>query len=326
MSGMTRRRFSISLATACTAGAAGLAWGQRWPSKMITIVVPYAPGGATDAVARLMGQRLQEKLGQPVVVENKAGGNSNIGMGYVAKAAPDGYTVLLVANSLVTNNTLFPNLPFDGLRDFQPLGRIASAPLLVAVPAESPARTLKDLLEQAKAAPGQLTYASPGNGSSAHLAGEALRQLAGIDVLHVPYKGAAPAFTDLIGGRISFMPINTVEAMGHLRGKRVRALAIAAPQRIPQLPDVPTAAEAGLPGYVESVWYGFAAPSGTPKDVVQRLNTTMNQVLEEPGIQQKLLDLGATPATGTLAQFTDFLRSERTRAERVVRAANIRVD
>lgn len=325
MAGWTRRRFSVAAAAA--AGLfAPLVQAQEWPSRTITIVVPYAAGGATDAVARLLGQRLQERLKQTVIVDNKPGGSSNIGMGYVAKAEPDGYTWLLVANSLVTNNSLFANLPFDGLKDFAPLGRVASAPLLIAVPADSPFRTLKELIDQARAAPGQLTYASPGNGSSAHLAGESFKQQARIDALHVPYKGAAPAMTDLIGGRISFMPINTVEAMGHLRGKRVRALAIAATQRIAQLPDVPTAAEAGLPAYLESVWYGLAAPAGVPPELVQRINAAMQAVIAEPAVMQKLVDLGATPAPGGTAQFAAFLSQERERTARVVRLANIRAD
>ncbi len=321
----TRRSLGLAALAAAALTASPLQ-AQTWPARQITIVVPYAAGGATDAVARLMGQRMQELLGQTVIVENRPGGSSNIGMGHVAKAVPDGHTWLLVANSLATNNSLFPNLPFDGLRDFTLLGRIASAPLLIAVPAESPAKTLRDLIDQARAKPDSLSYATPGNGSSAHLAGESFKQRAAIEALHVPYKGAAPAMTDLIGGRISFMPINTVESMRHLQSGRVRALAIATTQRIAQLPEVPTAAEAGLPGYVESVWYGFAAPAGVPADIVQRINSLMQQTIAEPAIRQKLLDLGATPTPGSAAEFTEFLREERTRAERVVRQANIRVD
>lgn len=228
-------------------GGAAHAAAGTWPAHPVTIVVPYAPGGATDAVARLVGQRMAERLGQPFIVENKPGGSSNIGMQAVARAAADGYTLLLVANSIATNNSLFADLPFDGQRDFAPVGMIASAPLVVAVPAASPFKTLGELLARARARPGELTYASPGIGSSAHLAGESLKQVAGIEVLHVPYKGAAPALSDMLGGRISFMPLNTVESMSHIKGGKLRALAIARASRMDLLPDVPTAAEAGCP-------------------------------------------------------------------------------
>ncbi|WP_232061957.1 tripartite tricarboxylate transporter substrate binding protein [Variovorax sp. PBS-H4] len=303
------------------------AWAQTWPAKQpLRIVVPYSPGGATDAVARLVGQRLGDILGQSVIVDNRPGGNSNIGMQHVARAEPDGYTLGLVANSLATNNALFAGLPFDGRKDFAPIVLIASAPQLVAVAADSPIASLTALLGKAKAAPGELTYGSPGSGSSAHLAGEALRQLAGIDVRHIPYKGAAPALTDMIGGRISYMPMNTAEAMGHIRGKRVRVLAIAAAQRFPQLPDVPTSAEAGLPGYVESVWFGFAYPAGTPVEIVDRMNAAVNQALKDPVTKQRLTDLGAVPAGGSADEFTRFIASERARIERLVSVANIKAE
>lgn len=297
-----------------------------WPDHPVAIVVPYAPGGATDAVARLVGQRMADRLGQPFIVENKPGGSSNIGMQAVARAPADGYTLLLVANSIATNNSLFANLPFDGQRDFAPVGMIASAPLIVAVPAASPFKTLSELLARARSKPGDLTYASPGIGSSAHLAGESLKQAAGIEVLHVPYKGAAPALTDLMGGRISFMPLNTVESMGHLKSGKLRALAIARASRMDLLPDVPTAAEAGLPGYEESVWYGLAAPAATAPAVLDRLNAVLRAVVAEPDIRRRLVDLGATPSPGTRQQFADFIASERARVAKVVQTANIRAE
>ncbi|OVZ55455.1 LacI family transcriptional regulator [Pigmentiphaga sp. NML080357] len=311
--------FALLLPMAATAA-------EAWPTHPVTIVVPYAPGGATDAVARLVGQRMADRLGQPFIVENKPGGSSNIGMQAVARAPADGYTILLVANSIATNNSLFPDLPFDGQRDFAPIGMIASAPLVVAVPAASPFKTLGQLLAQARSKPGALTYASPGVGSSAHLAGESLKQAASIDVLHVPYKGAAPALADMLGGRISFMPLNTVESMSHIKAGKLRALAIARPQRMDLLPDVPTAAEAGLPGYEESVWYGLAAPAATPPAVLDRLNAVLREVVAESAISQRLTDLGATPAPGTRQQFADFIARERARVAKVVKAANIRAE
>lgn len=316
---------SIVLMTAVAVAGVAAVLAAGFPDRELHIIVPYSPGGATDAVARMIGQAMGERLGQTVVVENKPGASSNIGMGFVAKAAPDGYTLLLAANSLVTNNNLFPDLAFDGLRDFTPIARIASAPLMIAVPADSPFRSLEDFLAEAKRAPGKLTYASSGNGSSSHLAGEALKQLAGIDLLHVPYKGASGAITDLIGGRISMMPMNTVEGMSFIKGGKVRILAVAAEERVPQLPDVPTTAQAGLPGYVESVWYGLVVPAAVPQDTVAKLRSTVQAILAGPAFRQKLIDLGATPDSGDPARFTAFLARERERVSGVIKAANITV-
>lgn len=301
----------------------GLSNAAGWPEKPINLVVPYSPGGATDAVARLVGQRLSERLGQPVIVENKPGAGSNIGMGYVANSRPDGYTILLCANSLVTNNSLFDSLPFDGLRDFAPIGQIASAPLVVTVPIDSKIESFGQLLAAARANPGKLTYASAGNGSSSHLAGESLKQIAGIDVMHVPYKGAAPAIADVIGGRISFMTMNTIEITPYVQGHRVKMLAVAALDRIEQYPDLPTVKESGLPVYMESVWFGLAAPAHTPPDVIKILNKALQAIIEDPEMKQRFVSMGAVPAPGTTAQFSTFLHSEQTRIKKVVAGANI---
>lgn len=315
-----------SLVTAMTVLAFGTpALAAGFPDHALRIIVPYSAGGATDATARMIGQPMSERLGQAVIVENKPGANSNIGMEFVAKSAPDGYTILLAANSLVTNNILFPDLAFDGLRDFTPIARIASAPLMIAVPEGSPFQSLKELLAEAKRTPGKLTYASSGNGSSSHLAGEALKQMAGVDLLHVPYKGASSAITDLIGGRISLMPMNTIEGMSLIKGGKVRILAVAAEERVPQLPDVPTTAQAGLPGYVESVWYGLVVPAAVPADAVAKLRDTVRAIQGEPAFRQKLIDLGATPDSGDATRFAAFLQRERERVAGVVKTANIKV-
>lgn len=258
------------------------AHAQPYPNRPIKIVVPYAAGGAVDTVARTIGQPLSEALKQPVIVDNRRGASANIGMEIAANAAPDGYTLLMASNGIATNMALFPQLKFDGQRDFAPIARIGYAPLVIVVPASSPAKSLKDLLAMAKAEPGKLTYASAGNGSSGHLAGELLKSKAQIDVLHVPYKGGAPAITDLLGERISFMPINPVEVMAHIRGAgRLRALAVASDKRFPALPDVPTVAEAGLPGYEASVWWGLVAPAKTPPEIVRQLNVARSH--QRPG-------------------------------------------
>jgi len=299
---------------------------QPYPGRPIKIVVPYAAGGAVDIVARTIGQPLAEALKQPVIVDNHPGASANIGMEMVAKAAPDGYTLLMASNGIATNMALFPNLAFDGLRDFAPVAKIGYAPLVIVVPAASPAKSLKDLIATAKAEPGKLTYASAGNGSSGHLAGELLKSTAKIDVLHVPYKGGAPAITDLLGERISFMPINPVEVMAHVRAGKLRALAIASDKRFPSLPDVPTVAEAGLPGYEVSVWWGLVAPAKTPPDVVRLLNAETNKALANSAVANKLGELGVVVTPATPDQFAAFVKAQTELWSGVVRSAGIKPD
>jgi len=302
------------------------AQAQPYPNRPIKIVVPYAAGGAVDIVARTVGQPLSEALKQPVIVDNRPGASANIGMELVAKATPDGYTLLMASNGIATNMALFPHLAFDGQRDFVAIAKIGYAPLVIVVPASSPAKTLKDLIAMAKAEPGKLTYASAGNGSSGHLAGELLKSTAKIDVLHVPYKGGAPAITDLLGERISFMPINPVEVIAHIRGGRLRALAVASDKRFALLPDVPTAAEAGLAGYEASVWWGLIAPAKTPPETVQQLNTETDKVLANPANANKLAELGVVVTPGTSEQFTAFVKAQTQLWSGVIKSAGIQPD
>ena len=299
---------------------------QSYPARPIRIFVPYAAGGAVDVVARSIGQPLSEALKQPVIVDNRPGASANIGMELAAKAAPDGYTLLMASNGIATNMALFPNLAFDGRRDFLAVARIGYAPLVIVVPAASPAKTLRDLLAMAKAEPGKLTYASAGNGSSGHLAGELLKANAGIDVLHVPYKGGAPAITDLLGERISFMPINPVEVIAHVRGGKLRALAVASDKRLGLLPDVPTVAEAGLPGYEASVWWGLVAPARTPAPIVRELNEETNKALANPAIANKLSELGVVITAGTPEAFGAFIKAQTELWSGVIRSAGIKPD
>jgi tripartite-type tricarboxylate transporter receptor subunit TctC len=302
------------------------AYAQPYPNRPIKVVVPYAAGGAVDIVARTIGQPLSEALKQPVIVDNRPGASANIGMEIVAKATPDGYTLLMGSNGIATNMALFPNLAFDGRRDFAPIAKIGYAPLMIVVPAASPAKSLKDLIAMAKAEPGKLTYASAGNGSSGHLAGELLKSTAKVDVLHVPYKGGAPAITDLLGERISFMPINPVEVMAHVRAGRLRALAVASDKRFPLLPDVPTAAEAGFPGYEASVWWGLVAPAKTPPEIVRQLNAETNKALANPAIANKFGELGVVVTPGTPDQFAAFIKSQTELWSEVVKSAGIKPD
>src|SRR6202521_463195 len=260
---------------------------QTYPNKPIRIIVPYAAGCAVDIIARIIGQPLSEQLKQPVIVDNRPGASANIGMELAAKAVPDGYVLLMASNGIATNMALFPTLTFNGLRDFAPIARIGFAPLVIVVPASSPVKSLKDLIAAAKAEPGKLTYASAGNGSSGHLAGELLKSSAKIAILHVPYKGGAPAITDLLGERISFMPINPVEVIAHIRSGRLRALAVGRDKRVPLRPYVRGEPAAGLSGYEASVWWGLVAPAKTPPEIVRQLNAEINKALANPANANK---------------------------------------
>jgi tripartite-type tricarboxylate transporter receptor subunit TctC len=324
MSWTQARNRLVALLVAAVAAPAALA--QGFPSKPLRIVVPFAAGGAVDVVARAVGQRMSEQMGQPVVIDNRPGASANLGADLVAKAAPDGTTLLMGANGLATNVTLFRNLPFDTLRDFAPVARVGYAPLVLVVPSAAPAKTLKDLVEQAKAQPGKLNYGSAGNGGSGHLATELLRIQTGIDVVHVPYKGGAPALTDLVGGRLSFMLLNPIEVLPQVKSQRLRALAIASPKRLPMLADVPTFAEAGMAGYDASVWWGLVVPAKTPKDIVARLSAEATRALENEGVHEKLTALGAVIDPAGPDAFGKFLKDEIDRWAKVIKAAAIQPD
>ena len=313
----------IALAAALLAPPA---MAQKFPSHPIRIVVPFAPGGAVDVVARAVGQRMSEQMGNAVVIDNRPGANANLGADLVAKAAPDGYTMLMGANGLATNMTLYKTLPFDTLRDFAPVARVGYAPLVLVVPADSPAKSLKDLIAAAKAKPGSLNYGSAGNGGSGHLATELLRIKTGIEVVHVPYKGGAPALTDLIGGRLSFMLINPIEALPHVKSQRLRALAVASPKRIPMLPDTPTFTEAGVAGYDASVWWGLVAPVKTPKEIVSRLSSEALKALENEAVREKLSALGAVIDPAGPDAFGRFLKDEIDKWAQVIKTSAIQPD
>ncbi|HUL91607.1 MAG TPA: tripartite tricarboxylate transporter substrate binding protein [Burkholderiales bacterium] len=318
-----RNRFVALIAAALAAPAA---MAQGFPSKPIRIVVPFAAGGAVDVVSRTVGQRMSEQMKSPVVVDNRPGANANLGADLVAKAAPDGYTLLMGANGLATNVSLFQNLPFDARRDFTPVGRVGYAPLVLVVAPASPAKALTGLIALAKAQPGSLNYGSAGNGSSQHLATELLRLQTKIDVVHVPYKGGAPAITDLIGGRIAFMITNPVEVAANIKAQRLRALAVASPKRIAMLPEVPTFAEAGVPGYEASVWWGLFAPAKTPKEAVARLSAEMQKALEDAGVSEKLSALGAVVDPLGPDPFDNFFRAEIEKWAQVIKTSAIHAD
>ena len=326
---MHRRAFLgvvVLAAGALSAMTVAPACAQAFPAKPVKIVVPFPPGGAVDTVARVVGQKMSEQMGQPVVVDNRPGASANLGADVVAKSPPDGYTILLGANGLATNASLFANLAFDALKDFAPIGRVGYAPVVLVVPADSPLKSMQDLVAAAKARPGSLTYASAGNGSSNHLAGELFKSAAGIDALHVPYKGGAPALTDLLGGRISYMLLNPVEVLPHVKAQKLRALGVASDKRLAILADVPTMSEAGLAGFEASVWWGFVAPAKTPRDAIARLNGELNKALADAGVREKLGELGVVFAPGTPEQFGAFLAAETEKWAKVIKAAKITAD
>jgi tripartite-type tricarboxylate transporter receptor subunit TctC len=305
---------------------AGAVQAQDYPNRPIRFMVPFSPGGAVDTLGRIIGRQIGEQMGQPVVVENRPGGNGNIAPELVANAAPDGYTVLIAANGLATNTTLFPNLPFNALRDFAPVGYVGYAPLILVTAASFPAKSLQELIAMAKAEPGKLTYATAGSGTSGHLAAEMLKYSAQIDVLHVPYKGGALANVDLIAGRISFALFDPLLVMPHIKAQRLRAIAVGSAKRIALLPDVPTVAEAGLPGFDATVWWGFVVPAKTPKEIVARLNAETNKALAHPAVSEKLAEMGVLTAAGTPEQFGEFLRSETDKWADVIKRSGIRAD
>lgn len=315
---------AIALLAAALVAAPALA--QRYPTKTVRIVVGFPAGGATDVVARAVGQRLSDAFGQTFLVDNRPGAASNIGAEAVARSAADGYTLLMGSISLAINPTLYAKLPYNALRDFIPVIRVTNTPFMACVHPSLPVRSVKDLIALARARPGQLQYASAGNGSGAHLFTELFRSMAGIDVQHIPYKGAAPAMTDLMSGQIPFMFDNIISMAPQARAGRIRCVAVTTATRSPIAPDLPTVAEAGLPGYEANAWFGLFAPVGTPVEVVDRLNAEVNRALELPALRERLQALGCEPAGGTAAQYAAFFRSEVDKWGKVVRSAGAKVD
>ena len=298
-----------------------------WPAKPVRIIVPYAAGGVADLLPRIVGEKLAQKWGQPVLIENKAGASGNIGMAEGARAEPDGYTLVLApTGNLTVNPTLFPKLPFDTQRDFTPVTLLAESPNVLVVHPSVPARSFSELVAYAKANPGKLDYASPGAGSGAHLAGELLDLEAGIRTVHVPYKGIAPAVNDLLGGNVHMMFAGISTVLQHVKSGKLVALAIASPRRSPQLPDVPTVAQSGLPGFDVTSWYGIVTRSGTPPAVVQKIQHDMAEALRSPDVRAKLGGLGLEPVGDTPQQFDAIIRAESRKWGDIVQRAGIKVE
>ena len=316
----------LALFTLCTMPA-GPADAQAWPNKPVRLIVPYPPGGGNDNLARIFAQKLGERLNQPFVVENRPGAGTLIGTEAAAKAQGDGYVLLL--SSIVTHAlapALYPKVPYDPIRDFVPVTTLAVAPTVLVVNQAFPAKSVQEVITLAKASPGKYTFASGGNGTTPHISGEIFKSMTGTDLLHVPYKGGAPAIADLMGGQVNMIFDTAASAMPHVRSGKLRALAIATPKRHPDFPDLPTFAEQGLPDYSINSWYSLHAPAGTPREIVQRLHAEVVSALRSPDVIEKLRALNADPGGMPPDEFDAFVRAELERYGQVIRKAGIKLE
>jgi tripartite-type tricarboxylate transporter receptor subunit TctC len=306
---------------------ASLARADDYPSRPIRFVVPYPAGGPLDTVARLLGQKVSESMKQPIIVDNRPGAGGNIGADFVAKSAPDGYTILMGAVAThAINPTLYSHIPYDPVADFVPVTQVASTPNVLVVNPSLPAKNVREFIAYAKANPGRLNFGSGSTGSAGHLAGELFKTMAGVDMTHVPYKGAGPAMQDLVAGRIQLMFDNLASSLGQVRAGKVRALAVTTAKRTSLAPELPTIAESGLPGFDINTWFGVFAPAKTPQPVVDRLYSEFTRALAMPDVRQKMIDLGAEPVGSKPAGFAAYIRSEKEKYARVIKASGAKVD
>jgi tripartite-type tricarboxylate transporter receptor subunit TctC len=326
---LDRRRFAM-LATA----AAGMfarscvlfAQTTNYPTRFVRLIVPFPPGGGTDAIARVVAIKLSALWGYEMVIENKGGGATSIGTDAVAKADPDGYTVLLQSMPLTVNKFLFKTLPFDPVADLAPVSLICDYPNVMAVPMSSPAHTVQEFIDYAKANPGKVTFASSGFGTSVHLSGELFRRMANVDIRHIPYRGAGPAFNDLIPGRVDVMFNNMGAVLPHIRGGKLRALGVTSLKRSTSLPDVPTVSEAGVPGFDVTAWYGFFAPARTPQDIIAKLHADTVKALADPVIRERLDQLGVGVIGSSPEELRRYLASEMSKWSVIIKEAGIKVE
>ena len=312
----------------CLGGIAVLAYAQTpaYPSKPIRLVIPYPPGGGSDTIIRPLAQSLGESLKQQVIVDNRGGSNGNIGMELVAKAPPDGHTLVFALNAqLAINPALYKKLPYDPIKDYEPITLLATGPYVLVVHSSLPAKTLKDLIALARARPGQVTYASSGSGSGGHLANELLNSMAKVKLLHVPYKGGGPALIDLLAGNVQVLFSTWIASKQHIDSGRIRALAVSTAKRLPEV-NIPTVAEAGLPGYEASAWYAFLAPAGTPKDNIARLNTEILRAANRPEFGKVLTQAALEPIGSTPEALGTFMKNELVKWAKVVQEAAVQVD
>jgi tripartite-type tricarboxylate transporter receptor subunit TctC len=325
---LNRRRF-VGVAAAAVAAPSILisrASGADWPVKSVRIVVPFTPGGSTDITARLVGNRLQQVWGQSVVVENKPGAGGNIAADMAAHSDPDGYTILISGPGMATNQFLYPSLSYDPVGDFAPVTLLITQPNMMCVPNSSPAKSVKEFIAYCNDNKGKVTYASSGNGTTLHLSGELFKRLAKVEMTHIPYRGGAPAINDLIPGRVDVIFDNVPSIVSHVRSGTLRGLAVTTKERIAILPDMPTIAESGVPGFDVFSWFGFFVPAKTPQDVIAKINADTNAALVHASVKSRFEELGATPKGSTPAELAAFLKSEIDKWGPVIREAKIRVD
>jgi len=323
---LPRRQFlRLTAGAAALPAAARFAKAETYPARPVHIIVPVPPGGALDINARLIGQWLSERLGQSFVVENRPGASTNVGVEAATRATPDGYTLLLVPGSVATNATLYPNLPFNVIRDIVPIGMISRLPLVMDVNLSVPAKTVSEFIAYAKANPGKLSFASSGNGSPQHIAAEFFKMKTGVDMVHVPYHGGAPAITDLMAGQVQLYFSPLPESVAVIKAGKVRALAVTTATRVDAFPDIPTVGES-VPGFEASTWQGIGAPTGTPAEIVTKLNGEINAALADPGIKEKLANLGSLPSPMSPGDFKAFIVAETAKWAGVIKAANIKAE
>jgi tripartite-type tricarboxylate transporter receptor subunit TctC len=320
-----RRRLLILAGGLAAARGAG-AQTAAYPSRPIRLLVGFAPGGAVDIIARAIGQQIAPGLGQPVVIENRPGAGTNIAMRALIDSAPDGHTLMLTANSIAANQTLYQPQPYDMARDFTPVALVGRVPVVLAANPHGPIDSIAKLISVSKAAPNSVSYGSPGNGSTPHLATELFERAAGIQLNHIPYKGGAPAVNDALAGHVQLVAVNALEVQTHVRAGKLRVLAALSPTRSPILPDVPTIAESGFPGFEASVWYGVVGPAGLPATVVDRLHAEVQKALGSAEVRDRLHSAGGEVLPGPVARFSALLTSERTRYDKLIREAQIKPD
>lgn len=322
---MNVMRTTLAAVAASLFSAAALA--QAWPAKAIRVVVPFPPGGGTDIIAREVTQKVSSSTGWTFVIDNKPGAGGNLGVDAVAKSPADGYTLVLGQTSnLAINPTLYAKLPYNPVKDLTPIGLMATAPLVIVVPAASPLKTLADVVTAAKAKPGELNFASPGNGTVAHLTGEQFQKTAGITIQHVPYKGANQALTDVISGQVQLYVSSVPSVLQQIRSGKLRPVAVTSAKRVDDLPQTPTVGESGYKGFDAVTWFGFLAPAGTPKEIVARLNAEFNKALQQPDLRKRLGEEGADPMGGTPEQFAELIREDMARWGKTVKESGVRLD
>lgn len=322
------RRILVAAAGALFASfaAPAFAQGDAYPRKPIKWIVPFPPAGAMDVIARTLGEQMGRKLGQTFVIENRPGAGGNIGADAVARSAPDGYTMMIVANGMAVNKFLYGRLSYDPVKNFAPVSLLAVVPNVLVTQSGAKSKTVADVIAQAKAQPGKVTYASAGNGTSIHLAAELFASMAQLDMVHVPYKGSGPAVTDLIGGQVDYMFDSVTSATPHIQSGKLRAIAVTTAKRSSALPNVPTVAEAGLPGYDLSPWFAVYMPAGTPPAIVERINAALLEAMKLPEVKARFATIGAEPIGSTPAQLAAHLDAEMAKWGKIIQARGIRAD